>query len=312
MRILVAGGAGFVGSHICRRLIDEGHEVICVDSYQTGQRANLVDLLRDPRFEAVRHDITAPILLDADMILNLACPASPPHYQADPVRTMRTSVLGTMNLLELARSLKVPLLQASTSEVYGDPAIALQEESYWGNVNPIGIRACYDEGKRAAEALCFDYRRQYGTDVRVARIFNTYGPGMRPDDGRVVSNFIVQALRGEPLTVYGDGTQTRSFCYVSDLVEGLLRLARVAQAPDGPVNLGNPVEFTMLELAELVLEHTGSRSTVEFRPLPQDDPRQRRPDITRARTLLGWEPLVPLREGLAPTAAHFARLANAA
>ena len=312
MRVLVAGGAGFVGSHICRRLIDEGHEVICVDSYQTGQRANLVDLLRDPRFEAVRHDITAPILLDADLILNLACPASPPHYQSDPVRTMRTSVIGTMNLLELARSLKVPLLQASTSEVYGDPLIPLQEEGYWGNVNPIGIRSCYDEGKRAAEALCFDYRRQYGTDVRVARIFNTYGPGMRPDDGRVVSNFLVQALRGEPLTVYGDGTQTRSFCYVSDLVDGLLRLARVKPAPEGPVNLGNPVEFTMLELARLVLEHTGSASPIEFRPLPQDDPRQRRPDITRARTLLGWEPRVPLREGLAPTAAHFARLANAA
>lgn len=311
MRVLVAGGAGFVGSHICRRLIDEGHEVICVDSYQTGQRANLVDLLRDPRFEAVRHDITAPILLDADLILNLACPASPPHYQSDPVRTMRTSVIGTMNLLELARSLRVPLLQASTSEVYGDPLIPLQEEGYWGNVNPIGIRSCYDEGKRAAEALCFDYRRQYGTDVRVARIFNTYGPGMRPDDGRVVSNFLVQALRGDPLTVYGDGTQTRSFCYVSDLVDGLLRLARVSPAPDGPVNLGNPVEFTMLELARLVLEHTGSLSTIEFRPLPQDDPRQRRPDITRARALLGWEPRVPLREGLAPTAAHFSRLATA-
>jgi len=312
MRVLVAGGAGFVGSHICRRLIDEGHEVICVDSYQTGQRSNLIDLLRDPRFEAVRHDITAPLQLDADMILNLACPASPPHYQADPVRTMRTSVIGTMNLLELARNLHVPLLQASTSEVYGDPLVSLQEESYWGNVNPIGIRSCYDEGKRAAEALCFDYRRQYGTDVRVARIFNTYGPGMRPDDGRVVSNFLVQALRGDPLTVYGDWTQTRSFCFVSDLVDGLLRLARVKQAPDGPVNLGNPVEFTMLELAELVLEHTGSASRIEFRALPQDDPRQRRPDITRARTLLGWEPRVPLREGLAPTAAHFARLANAA
>jgi UDP-glucuronate decarboxylase len=312
MRVLVAGGAGFIGSHICRRLLEEGHEVVCVDSYQTGRRENLTDLLREPLFEAVRHDVTQPLLMDADLILNLACPASPPHYQADPVRTMRTSVIGTMNLLELARTLKVPLLQASTSEVYGDPLVPLQEEGYWGNVNPIGVRSCYDEGKRAAEALCFDYRRQYGTDVRVARIFNTYGPGMRADDGRVVSNFLVQALRGDPLTVYGDGTQTRSFCYVSDLVEGLLRLARVPVNPEGPVNLGNPDEFTMLELAQLALEVTGSASRLEFRPLPQDDPRQRRPDITRARTLLGWEPKVPLRDGLVPAAQHFARISNAA
>ncbi|QUS35112.1 UDP-glucuronic acid decarboxylase family protein [Falsirhodobacter algicola] len=304
-RILVTGGAGFLGSFLCESLLADGHEVICLDNFHTGARANLQHLLHNPRFEIMRHDVTLPIHAEVDEIFNLACPASPVHYQTDPVQTVKTNVHGAINVLDLARRLKVKVFQASTSEVYGDPAIHPQVESYWGNVNPIGYRACYDEGKRCAETLFFDFHRQYGVDIRVARIFNTYGPRMLPDDGRVVSNFIVQALRGAPITIYGEGQQTRSFCYVDDLIRGFRALM---DAPEGvllPVNLGNPAEFTIRQLADLVIEMTGSSSRIVHRPLPQDDPTQRRPDITRAAEQLGWQPLIPLREGLTRTIAYF-------
>ncbi|MBX6745020.1 MAG: SDR family oxidoreductase [Acetobacteraceae bacterium] len=307
-RILVTGGAGFIGSHLCERLVQRGHDVLCVDNYFTGSRANIAHLLGDPRFEAMRHDVTFPLYVEVDRIFNLACPASPVHYQRDPVQTTKTSVHGAINMLGLAKRTRARILQASTSEVYGDPTEHPQRESYWGNVNPIGTRACYDEGKRCAETLFFDYHRQHGLEVKVARIFNTYGPRMHPADGRVVSNFIVQALRGEPITIYGDGGQTRSFCYVDDLVEGLLRFIETPAEVCGPLNLGNPAEFTIRELAELVLRLTGSRSRLEFRPLPADDPRQRRPDIERAKALLGgWTPVTPLAEGLARTVDYFRR-----
>ncbi len=304
-RVLVTGGAGFLGSHLCERLLEAGHEVLCVDNFFTGRRTHVAHLLDHPGFELMRHDITFPLYVEVDRIFNLACPASPVHYQFDPVQTTKVSVHGAINMLGLAKRTKARILQASTSEVYGDPSLHPQPESYWGNVNPIGPRACYDEGKRCAETLFFDYHRQHGLEIKVARIFNTYGPRMHPNDGRVVSNFVIQALTGQPLTVYGDGNQTRSFCYVDDLVEGLLRLMDSPAAVTGPVNLGNPAEFTILELAELVRELTGSRSPIVFRPLPQDDPLQRRPDITRARELLGWEPKVPLRTGLEKTIAYF-------
>ena len=307
-RILVTGGAGFIGSHLCRRLLDEGHEVLCVDNFFTGTRSNVEDLLPLPRFELMRHDVTFPLYAEVDEIYNLACPASPVHYQFDPVQTTKTSVIGAINLLGLAKRLRVPILQASTSEVYGDPAVHPQTEDYWGNVNPIGIRSCYDEGKRCAETLFFDYHRQHGLEIKVARIFNTYGPRMHPNDGRVVSNFIMQALRGEDITIYGDGSQTRSFCYVDDLVEGLMRLMRSPAAVTGPINLGNPGEFTILQLAELVLELTGSKSGIVRRPLPQDDPLQRRPDITQARDVLDWQPTLALRQGLERTIAYFSGL----
>jgi UDP-glucuronate decarboxylase len=304
-RILVTGGAGFIGSHLCRRLIDEGHEVLCVDNLLTGQKRNIKELLDDYRFEFLRHDITERLYVQADQIYNLACPASPIHYQFDPVATVQTSVLGSINMLELARRTRARILQASTSEVYGDPEIHPQPESYWGRVNPIGPRACYDEGKRCAETLFFDYHREYHVDIKVVRIFNTYGPNMHPRDGRVVSNFIVAALTGAPLTVYGDGLQTRSLCYVDDLVDGLIRM--MAQPPEvtGPVNLGNPHEVTILELAETIRAMTGSRSEIVFRPLPQDDPRQRCPEITQARELLGWAPTTPLAVGLQRTIDYF-------
>ncbi|MDT8855515.1 UDP-glucuronic acid decarboxylase family protein [Paracoccaceae bacterium Fryx2] len=300
-RILVTGGAGFLGSFLCEKLLAEGHDVLCMDNYFTGSRDNILHLLDNKRFELIRHDVTIPIHVEVDEIYNLACPASPVHYQYDPVQTIKTSVHGAINMLGLAKRVKAKVFQASTSEVYGDPAVHPQPESYWGNVNPIGPRACYDEGKRCAETLFFDYHRQYGVSIRVARIFNTYGPRMNPSDGRVVSNFIVQALRNEPVTLYGDGTQTRSFCYVDDLIRGFVRLMGTADEVTGPINLGNPVEFTMRELAEMVIELVGSRSEIIFKPLPQDDPRQRRPDITRAQKELGWQPLVPLRVGLERT-----------
>ena len=304
MRVLVTGGAGFIGSFLCERLLTSGHEVVCVDNFFTGRKKNL-DHLRDHRdFELVRHDITQPILLEVDRIYNLACPASPVHYQYNPVKTVKTSVMGTINMLGLAKRVRARILQASTSEVYGDPTVHPQTEDYWGHVNPIGPRACYDEGKRVAETLCFDYHRQNNVDIRVIRIFNTYGPRMLMDDGRVVSNFIVQALSGEDLTLYGDGSQSRSFCYVDDLVRGATLMMEQEQTI-GPVNLGNPVEFTIRELAELVLEITGSKSRIVWAPLPQDDPTRRQPDITRAREALGWEPTVPLREGLEKTIAYF-------
>lgn len=307
-RVLVTGGAGFIGSHLCRRLLAEGHEVLCVDNFFTGTRSNVEDLLALPRFELMRHDVTFPLYVEVDEIYNLACPASPVHYQFDPVQTTKTSVIGAINLLGLAKRLRVPILQASTSEVYGDPAVHPQTEEYWGNVNPIGIRSCYDEGKRCAETLFFDYHRQHGLQIKVARIFNTYGPRMHPNDGRVVSNFIMQALRGEDITIYGDGSQTRSFCYVDDLVEGLMRLMRSPSEITGPINIGNPGEFTILQLAELVLELTGSRSGIVRRPLPQDDPLQRRPDITLAREELDWQPTIALRQGLERTIAYFSSL----
>jgi UDP-glucuronate decarboxylase len=306
-RILVTGGAGFIGTHLCTRLLAQGHEVLCVDNYFTGRRANVGALLENPRFELLRHDVTFPLFVEVDEIYNLACPASPVHYQYDPVQTTKVSVHGAINLLGLAKRTGAKILQASTSEVYGDPEQHPQREDYWGHVNPIGPRACYDEGKRCAETLFFDYYRQHRLRIKVARIFNTYGPYMRPDDGRVVSNFIMQALRGEPITLYGDGEQTRSFCYVSDLVDGLIRLMNSADEITGPINLGNPVEFTMRELAEQVLALTGSTSKMEQRPLPQDDPKQRQPDISRAKTLLDWAPGVPLEEGLKPTIAYFRR-----
>ena len=304
-RILITGGAGFIGSHLCRRLLGEGHEVLCVDNFFTGTRVNVEALIANPRFELMSHDVTFPLYVEVDQIYNLACPASPVHYQFDPVQTTKVSVHGAINMLGLAKRTKARVLQASTSEVYGDPQVHPQPESYWGHVNTVGPRACYDEGKRCAETLFFDYHRQHQLEIKVARIFNTYGPNMRPDDGRVVSNFIVQALKGEPLTIYGDGTQTRSFCYVSDLVDGLVRLMQSPVDVTGPVNLGNPVEFTMLQLAEQVIALSGSKSKIEFRPLPQDDPRQRQPDIALAKRALDWAPKVPLSEGLKPTMAYF-------
>jgi len=303
MRILVTGGAGFLGSHLCDRLLAEGHEVTCLDNLFTGRKANIAHLLGEPRFEFVRHDVTDPFKFEVDQIYNLACPASPPHYQYNPIKTTKTSVMGAINCLGLAKRVKARVFQASTSEVYGDPAVHPQPESYWGHVNPIGRRSCYDEGKRVAETLFFDYHRENGVDIRIARIFNTYGPRMHPNDGRVVSNLIVQALRGEDLTVYGDGSQTRSFCYVDDLIEGFVRL--MGSDTVGPVNIGNPGEFTMLQLAELVLRLVGGSSKVVHLPLPADDPRQRRPDIALAKRVLGWEPTVPLEEGLKRTIEYF-------
>ena len=305
MRILVTGGAGFLGSHLSDRLLADGHEVVAVDNFFTGNKKNVRHLLDNKDFELMRHDVTFPLYVEVDAIYNLASPASPIHYQRDPVQTTKTSVLGAINMLGLAKRLGIKIFQASTSEVYGDPEVHPQPESYWGKVNPIGPRACYDEGKRAAETLFFDYHRQHGMEIRVARIFNTYGPRMAPDDGRVVSNFVLQALRGEPLTIYGDGSQTRSFCYASDLVDGFVRLMENEKGLVGPVNLGNPGEFTMLELAEAVLEVTGSSSGIDYQPLPQDDPKQRQPDISLAKKELGWEPTIQLREGLEKTAAYF-------
>ncbi len=311
-RVLVTGGAGFLGSHLCERLLEHGDEVLCVDNFYTGRRMNVAHLLTDPRFEILRHDVTMPLYVEVDEIYNLACPASPVHYQFDPVQTTKTSVHGAINMLGLAKRVKARILQASTSEVYGDPEVHPQVESYWGNVNPIGARSCYDEGKRCAETLFFDYHRQHKLRIRVARIFNTYGPRMRPDDGRVVSNFIVQALRGQDITIYGDGSQTRSFCYVDDLIDGLMRLMNTADDFTGPVNIGNPGEFTMLELAQKVIELTGSRSQIVYRPLPQDDPVRRCPDITLAKQQLGWGPTIPLEQGLKATIAYFAELLGAA
>jgi len=304
MRILITGGAGFLGSHLCERLLDEGHEVICLDNFFTGSRDNIINLLPNPRFELIRHDVIDPFKAEVDRIYNLACPASPPHYQYNAIKTIKTSVMGAINLLGLAKRTRARAFQASTSEVYGDPEVHPQSESYWGHVNPIGIRSCYDEGKRVAETLFFDYHRQNNVDIRVVRIFNTYGPRMRPDDGRVVSNFIVQALRGHNLTIYGDGSQTRSFCYVDDLIEGFVRLME-SEGVNGPVNIGNPSEFTMLQLAELVVKKVGGASKITFHPLPSDDPKQRCPDITLAKKLLGWEPKVPLEEGIERTIAYF-------
>jgi UDP-glucuronate decarboxylase len=304
-RILVTGGAGFVGSHLIDRLLEQGHEIICVDNLFTGTKRNIDHLHNHTRFELMRHDVTFPLYVEVDEIYNLACPASPVHYQHDPVSTIKTSVHGAINLLGLAKRLKCKIFQASTSEVYGDPAVHPQPEEYWGNVNPIGLRSCYDEGKRCAETLFFDYHRQHGVEIKVARIFNTYGPRMHQADGRVVSNFIVQALQGDPITIYGDGAQTRSFCYVDDLVEGFIRLMDTDTDVTGPVNLGNPGEFTMLELAKKVISSTGSKSDLVFCDLPQDDPKQRQPDIGKAKALLDWEPKVPLDEGLRLTIDYF-------
>ena len=307
-RILVTGGAGFLGSHLCERILERGDEVLCVDNFFTSSRRNVEHLIGHKRFELMRHDVTFPLYVEVDQIFNLACPASPVHYQHDPVQTTKTSVLGAINMLGLAKRLKIRILQASTSEVYGDPEIHPQVESYWGNVNPIGIRSCYDEGKRCAETLFFDYRRQHSLPVKVVRIFNTYGPRMHPNDGRVVSNFIVQALRGENITMYGNGEQTRSFCYVDDLVEAMMRMMETSPDFSGPINIGNPNEFTIRELAELVIELTGSRSKLISAPLPNDDPKRRQPDISAARQRLGWEPKVQLREGLMKTIAYFDEL----
>ncbi len=307
-RVLVTGGSGFIGSHLCARLIERGHHVLCVDNFFTGSRTNVAALLDHPNFELIRHDVTFPLYVEVDEIYNLACPASPVHYQFDPVQTTKTSVVGAVNMLGLAKRLRVPILQASTSEVYGDPSIHPQVEEYWGNVNPIGPRSCYDEGKRCAETLFFDYHRQHGLAIKVVRIFNTYGPHMHPNDGRVVSNFIVQALRGEDITIYGNGQQTRAFCYVDDLVNGLLAMMASPDDCTGPINLGNPGEFTMLELAQLVIELTASTSQIRHLPLPQDDPKQRRPDISKAREQLGWDVTVSLREGLVQTIGYFERL----
>ena len=309
MRILVTGGAGFIGSHLCERLLSEGNEVLCLDNFFTGRRENIFPLLDNPRFELLRHDVTEPILLEVDQIYNLACPASPVHYQYNPVKTVKTNVMGTINMLGLAKRVRARILQASTSEVYGDPLVHPQTEDYWGNVNPIGLRSCYDEGKRLAETLMTDYHRQNKVDIRIARIFNTYGPRMLEDDGRVVSNFIVQALRGQPLTLYGEGQQTRSFCYVEDLIEGLIRLMNV-DGLNEPVNLGNPGEFTIMQLAEEVIKACDSKSGFTYVPLPADDPRQRKPDITRAQTALGWNPTIPLRDGLKRTVDDFKARVN--
>jgi UDP-glucuronate decarboxylase len=304
MRILVTGGAGFIGSHLCDRLIVDGQEVLCLDNFFTGRRENILHLLDNPHFELIRHDVTLPILLEVDQIYNLACPASPVHYQYNPVKTVKTNVMGAINMLGLAKRVRARILQASTSEVYGDPLEHPQTENYWGHVNPIGLRSCYDEGKRIAETLMTDYHRQNKVDIRIARIFNTYGPRMLENDGRVVSNFIVQALRGEPLTLYGEGEQTRSFCYVDDLVEGLMKLMNTEGLHD-PINLGNPGEFTIKQLAEEVIRICGSKSGLTHMPLPADDPRQRKPDITKARTVLGWNPTIPLHDGLERTVADF-------
>jgi len=304
-RILVTGGAGFIGSHLCTRLLNEGNEVISLDNYFTGSKKNIVHLLDNPYFEMIRHDVTAPFFIEVDEIYNLACPASPVHYQYNPIKTMKTSVMGAINMLGLAKRVNAKVFQASTSEVYGDPAEHPQRESYWGNVNPIGIRSCYDEGKRAAETLFMDYHNQNDVDVKIVRIFNTYGPNMNPEDGRVVSNFIVQALKGEDITIFGDGQQTRSFQYVDDLVEGFVRLMATPKGFTGPVNIGNPYEFTMLELAQNVIELTNSSSKLTFMPLPQDDPKQRQPDISLAKKELDWEPKVQLREGLVKTIEYF-------
>lgn len=304
-RVLVTGGAGFLGSHLCDRLIKDGHDVLCVDNFFTGTRSNITHLLGHPQFELLRHDITFPLYVEVDAIYNLACPASPVHYQFDPVQTTKTSVIGAINMLGLAKRTKARILQASTSEVYGDPSVHPQTEDYWGNVNPIGPRSCYDEGKRCAETLFFDYHRQHGMDIRVVRIFNTYGPRMHPNDGRVVSNFIMQALRGEDITVYGDGLQTRSFCYVDDLIDGMVRMMDSDAAAPGPVNIGNPDEFTMLELARKTIELTGSKSRIAHRELPRDDPRQRQPDITIARERLGWVPKIDLAVGLERAIVYF-------
>jgi UDP-glucuronate decarboxylase len=303
--ILVTGGCGFLGSHLCERLLSEGHNVVCVDNFFTGRKANVEHLFGNPCFELIRHDVTFPLFIEVDAIYNLACPASPAHYQHDPVQTTKTSVHGAINMLGLAKRLKCRIFQASTSEVYGDPNVHPQTEGYWGHVNPIGPRSCYDEGKRCAETLFFDYHRQHGLEIKVVRIFNTYGPRMHPNDGRVVSNFIVQALTGQPITVYGDGLQSRSFCYVDDLIEGFVRFMDAPASLTGPINLGNPGEFTMKQLAELTIELTGSRSRLTYAPLPQDDPRQRRPDISQAQRELGWSPNIPLREGLTRTIAYF-------
>jgi len=302
-KILVTGGAGFLGSHLCEKLLGQGHEVLCVDNLFTGSRENIAHLFESKNFEFMRHDVCLPLYVEVDEIYNLACPASPPHYQADPIQTMKTSVFGAFHLLGLAKRVKARIFQASTSEVYGDPHVHPQKEEYWGNVNPVGIRSCYDEGKRCAETLFFDYHRQNGVSIGVGRIFNTYGPRMHPNDGRVVSNFIVQALKNEPITIYGNGTQTRSFCYVSDLIEVITRLMNSNET--GPINIGNPTEFTMLELAEKVIGLTGSSSKIVYRPLPSDDPRQRKPDISKAKERLGWEPKVALEDGLKATIAYF-------
>jgi UDP-glucuronate decarboxylase len=306
--VLVTGGAGFLGSHLVDRLLERGDEVLCVDNLFTGDKSNLNHLAGHPQFEFMRHDVCFPLYVEVDQIYNLACPASPIHYQSDPVQTTKTSVIGAINMLGLAKRVGARIFQASTSEIYGDPAVHPQPETYWGNVNTLGPRACYDEGKRCAETLFFDYRRQHGLDIKVARIFNTYGPRMQPDDGRVVSNFIMQALRGRPITIYGDGSQSRAFCYVDDLVDGMMRLMETGPDVTGPINLGNPAESTMIELAELVLEITGSKSPLEMRPLPEDDPRQRQPDIALARQVLGWEPRTALRDGLTSTIGYFDQL----
>jgi UDP-glucuronate decarboxylase len=306
--ILVTGGAGFLGSHLCDRLIAQGHEVICLDNFFTGNKRNIEHLIGNPRFEFIRHDVTFPLYLEVEEIYNLACPASPVNYQHDPVQTTKTSVHGAINMLGLAKRLRCRIFQASTSEVYGDPSVHPQTEGYWGNVNPIGPRSCYDEGKRCAETLFFDYHRQHNIEIKVARIFNTYGPRMHPNDGRVVSNFVVQALKGDPITIYGEGKQTRSFCYVDDLIEGFVRLMNSPSDVTGPINLGNPGEFTIKELAELAIEMTGSKSKLTYVALPQDDPQQRQPDISLAKKTLGWEPNIPLREGLARTIRYFDKL----
>tara|TARA_E500000178_G_C17006121_1_gene748209 strand:- start:1363 stop:2319 length:957 start_codon:yes stop_codon:yes gene_type:complete len=307
-RVLVTGGAGFLGSFLCERLLNAGHDVLCMDNFFTGRKANIAHLMDNPYFELMRHDVTIPFFVEVDEIYNLACPASPVHYQFDPVQTTKTSVHGAINVLGLAKRVKAKVFQASTSEVYGDPSVHPQPETYWGNVNPIGIRSCYDEGKRCAETLFFDYYRQHQLQIKVVRIFNTYGPRMHPQDGRVVSNFIMQALQGEPITIYGDGQQTRSFCYCDDLIEGFIRLMNSDATITGPINLGNPGEFTMIELAKNILDLTNSRSELVFKPLPEDDPKQRRPDITLAKQHLDWEPQIPLRDGLAKTIQYFDEL----
>ena len=304
-RVLVTGGAGFIGSHLCERLLAQGHEVLCADNFYTGTRQNIVPLLNHPNFEVIRHDVCFPLYVEVDQIFNLACPASPVHYQNDPVQTVKTSVHGAINMLGLAKRLKARIFQASTSEVYGNPTVHPQTEDYWGNVNPIGPRSCYDEGKRCAETLFFDYHRQHSLDIRVARIFNTYGPRMHPNDGRVVSNFIVQALRGEPITLYGDGSQTRSFCYVDDLARGIDLFMKKDDGVPGPINFGNPVEVTIKQLAETIVRMTGSRSQITYQPLPSDDPERRKPDISAAQALLGWNPIIDLEKGLAQTIDYF-------
>jgi UDP-glucuronate decarboxylase len=305
MRILITGGSGFIGSHLSQRLLNEGHDVLVVDNFYTSSRENISHLLNNPKFEIIRHDVTTPIDLEVDAIYHLACPASPIHYQRFPVQTIKTSILGSLNMLELANRLQIPILLSSTSEVYGDPNISPQVEEYWGNVNPIGIRACYDEGKRAAETLFFDFHRQYGVNIKVARIFNTYGPNMSPHDGRVVSNFIMQALRSEDITIYGDGAQTRSFCYVDDLVDGLIKLMESPGSVNGPINLGNPTERAVMNLAEMVINKTKSKSKIIFHELPQDDPKQRKPDISKARDFLNWEPKIDIDQGLESTIKYF-------